>query len=686
MKISSLLLLLLAGTSFAAPIQWTHRTRAGAAIAADHAGDLIVTGRVTNNPQAGNPDYYLYTAKHAGTDGHLLWEYTAPNTGGTSNDDGRIVRVDSADNVVVAGLHSSRIHMVKYSGSDGRVLWKGPPFDFFNISDLAEMEIDANNDVIVTGWTRAIATNGPVYDYLSTAKYSGTNGRLIWRRTYNGPGRPSDLAIDPSGHVIVAGHSRLPGSEGTFGPSDFYLTKYDASDGHVWWEYRHVVLDHGRAYQVAADASGNALVTGRIDYDTYTTKLAAADGSQIWANRIAGIREEIAKDMVVDQSGNAIIAASHWGTDNHGSFYTAKYAGDDGRLLWERRNKGTGDYTAGEARAIKLGSDGTIYVSGDMGQIGHQIYTDAYAPGDGVLRWEQRFILPGLGADAASYPLALLPDEDVAVLGGGEIVKYSTASQLLNISTRMRVQTGDNALFAGFIVTGSSAKKVLLRAIGPSLPMAGALQDPVLELRSADGTTVINDDWKDSQESEIRATSLPPPHDKESAIVAVVPPGAHTAIVREKSGGTGSGLVEVYDISAVEPATPANISTRGHVGTGDDVMIGGFILRGPRASTVLLRAIGPSLASAGVPGALQDPTLELVDPNGNSVTNDNWKLNAAGAADPAQQSRIENTGAAPKDDHESALLVSLAAGPYTAIVRGKNNSTGVALIEAYNLE
>jgi hypothetical protein len=693
MKFSPILLLLLVSTAVAAPIQWTHRTRGETAIAADHAGDLIVTGRGTDDPQAGNPEYYIYTAKHSGTDGHLLWEKSVPPTGGSYNDDARIVRVDSANNVLVASRHSSRIHLVKYSGSNGQLLWEGPAFDFFNTSDIAEMELDANNDVIVTGSTTAIASNRDVYDYFSTTKYSGTNGQVIWQRAFNGPGQPYDLAIDPSGHVIVAGYSRPPGSEGTSGPYDFYVTKYDAGDGHVWWEYRHPVLHHGWAYQVAADAGGNALVTGRIDYDTYTTKLAAADGSQLWTNRIGGIREEVAKDMVVDRNGNAIIAASHWGTDYFGSFYTAKYAGDDGRLLWERRNKGTGDYTAGEARTVKLGTDGTVYVSGNRGQVVHQIYTAAYAP-DGVLLWEQRYLLPGFGNSAALHPMALLPNDDLAVLGLGQegenripiMVRYTTASQLLNISTRMNVQTGDDALFAGFIVTGQSPKKILLRAIGPSLQFAGGLQDPVLELHTADGTTISNDNWKDNQEAEIKATSIPPPNDKESAIVALVPPGAHTAIVRGKNDGTGRGLIEVYDISAIEPATPSNISTRGRVGGGDDVMIGGFILRGPRPSTVLIRAIGPSLTSAGVPGALQDPTLELVDSNGLSITNDDWKRNAAGEADPAQQGRIERTGSAPKDDRESAVLVSLGAGPYTAIVRGKHNSIGVALIEAYNLE
>jgi hypothetical protein len=325
------------------------------------------------------------------------------------------------------------------------------------------------------------------------------------------------------------------------------------------------------------------------------------------------------------------------------------------------------------------------------GGIRYEVHAVVYAAG-GALLWEQRYVSPDGNPYISPTGEALLPNNDLAVVGSERdgsnllLIKYSTASQFLNISTRARVQTGDDALIGGFIVNGSSPKKVLLRAIGSSLPITGALQDPILELHMADGTTVTNDNWRDTQEAEIEATSIPPPNDKDSAIVAIIPPGAHSAIVRGQNGATGLGLVEVYDIDSAAPATPANISTRGRVGIGDDVMIGGFILRGPRPSTVLIRTIGPSLTSAGVPGALQDPTLELVDSNGNSFSNDDWKRNAAGEIDPAQQSRIESTGLAPRDDRESALLVSLVSGPYTAIARGKNNSTGVALIEAYNLE
>jgi hypothetical protein len=255
--------------------------------------------------------------------------------------------------------------------------------------------------------------------------------------------------------------------------------------------------------------------------------------------------------------------------------------------------------------------------------------------------------------------------------------------QLLNISTRMRVLTGDKALIGGFIVTGSESKKVIIRGMGPSLGAAGVpdtLQDPVLELHQQGGAVVINDNWKDSQRSEIEASGIPPGDDREAAIVATLPPGNHTAILTGKGGTIGGGLVEVYDLSQPAEARLANISTRGFVDTGDNVMIAGFIA-GPSTGTlvqVLVRAIGPSLTTVGVPDALQDPTLELHDSNGGTIAvNDNWKE--------TQQTEIEQTQIPPSDNRESAILSPLAPGNYTAILRGKNNTTGNALVEVYNL-
>jgi hypothetical protein len=290
-------------------------------------------------------------------------------------------------------------------------------------------------------------------------------------------------------------------------------------------------------------------------------------------------------------------------------------------------------------------------------------------------------------AAAASYPLT------ASFAGTSQLLSDSASKtvdlivtpphQLLNISTRMRVLTGENALIGGFIVTGTEAKKVIIRGLGPGLSkqgVPGALQDPTIELHRANGSVTTNDDWKDSQRSEIEATTIPPSDDREAAIVATLPPGNYTAILAGKGGTTGVGLVEVYDISQPANAKLANISTRGFVDVGANVMIGGFIA-GPSTGTlakVLLRALGPSLAKAGVAGALQDTILELHNPNGAILaTNDNWKE--------SQQADIKATGIPPTDDRESAIVTSLAPGKYTAVVRGKGGATGVGLVEVYNL-
>jgi hypothetical protein len=257
---------------------------------------------------------------------------------------------------------------------------------------------------------------------------------------------------------------------------------------------------------------------------------------------------------------------------------------------------------------------------------------------------------------------------------------------LLNISTRLQVLTGDNILIGGFIITGSTPKRVIIRALGPSLTNLGisdALADTVLELHGPGTfTTITNDNWRDTQESEIQATGVPPGNDLESAIVATLPAGAYTAIVRGKDNGTGVGLVEAYDLdSTTTDARLANISTRGFVDAGENVMIGG-IIAGPASAgsgRVLLRAIGPSLTALGIPNALQNPRLELHDGNGTLVAfNNDWRDTQAPA--------IEATGIPPVDDHEAAILWVLSPGNYTAIVQGEDNGTGVGLVEVYNLQ
>jgi hypothetical protein len=262
--------------------------------------------------------------------------------------------------------------------------------------------------------------------------------------------------------------------------------------------------------------------------------------------------------------------------------------------------------------------------------------------------------------------------------------------QLLNISTRMRVLTGDNVLIAGFIITGTDPKKVIIRGLGPSLGavgVQGALTDTTLELHQGPNTLATNDNWKindqtgQSQEAEIRATTLPPNNDLESALIATLNPGAYTAILAGKGQTAGIGVVEVYDLNQAANSKLANISTRGFVDTGDNAMIGGFIVGGAGggAAKVIIRALGPTLGSVGVQGALADTTMELHDNNGNTIaTDDNWK--------DSQQGDIQATTLAPPNELEAAIVRTLVPGNYTAVVRGANNSTGIGLVEVYNLQ
>ncbi|MEY2482606.1 MAG: hypothetical protein QOK24_1134 [Verrucomicrobiota bacterium] len=253
------------------------------------------------------------------------------------------------------------------------------------------------------------------------------------------------------------------------------------------------------------------------------------------------------------------------------------------------------------------------------------------------------------------------------------------AINLANVSTRLAVGTGDNVLIAGFIITGTQPKRVIVRGLGPLLPVSENLADPTLELHGSSGV-VTNDNWRDTQEAELKA-AIPPTNDYESAIVKSLTPGNYTAVLAGKGGTTGVGLVEVYDLDLTVDSKLANISTRGFVGQDDNILIGGTIVLGTGTTTVVFRALGPSLSGApyNIPNALKDTTLELHNGQGGIIgTNDNWQESQdQGAAIPANLR--------PPDPHEAAIVRDLTAGAYTAIVRGKDNSTGVALIEAYQI-
>jgi T5SS/PEP-CTERM-associated repeat protein len=317
-------------------------------------------------------------------------------------------------------------------------------------------------------------------------------------------------------------------------------------------------------------------------------------------------------------------------------------------------------------------------------------FTDGFLPVQG-----QVFELIDVsGSVSGSFAAVIFPDlrsgfqfSTQFVNGRYQITALSDgapAAGLLNISTRGQVGVDDDALIAGFIVTGTTDKEVVIRGLGPSLAAGGIslsdlLADPTLELRDQTGALITSsDNWMDSpQRQAIIDSMLAPSDDREAAILATLAPGSYTAILRGAGNGTGLGIVEVYNLGPDLSSSLANISTRGLVNTGDQVLIGGFIVD-DQNSSVLLRGLGPSLTSAGVSDALANPTLELHGGNGDVIAfNDDWQQ--------SDEAIIQNTGIPPTYSQESAILATLGPGQFTAILRGLNESTGIGLIEVYNL-
>src|SRR2546423_3349889 len=261
-----------------------------------------------------------------------------------------------------------------------------------------------------------------------------------------------------------------------------------------------------------------------------------------------------------------------------------------------------------------------------------------------------------------------------------------SGTRFTSISTRMNVGTGNDVAIAGFMVWGSQLKTVIVRVLGPTLGsygVANVLSDPIVELHNSSGATIAtNDDWQiGSQSSQISSSGYAPNNSNESAIIATLAAGAYTAIVRGYNNSTGVALVEVYEFDTLSTRL-SNISTRGQVGTDQNVLIGGLSINGSTSKKLIVRALGPCMASPpfSLSGTLSNPTLELHDSSGNLLaSNDDWGSDTQAAA-------ISASGHQPPNAKESAIIATLASGNYTAIVRGVNNSTGIALVDAYDLD
>ena len=390
----------------------------------------------------------------------------------------------------------------------------------------------------------------------------------------------------------------------------------------------------------------------------------------------------------IEGSGNVNLGANNLrvGTNNINTSFSGVISGT-GSLA----KVGSGILTL-QANDCIADTVGLILVSGST------IKLDFTGPPDVIASLKVNGVLqpPGIyGGPLSGAPHILLE------FRGSGTVSVGPVSTLGNISTRAFVQTGDDVMIGGFMVQGTEPKRVIIRAIGPELAHHGVpnvLADPTLELHDGTGALIAsNDNWVTTiiggiitanQARDILASGHAPGDPRESAIIADLPAGNYTAIVRGVNNTTGVALVEVYDLSPETHSILGNISTRSFVHTGDDVMIGGFIVAGNEPKKVILRAIGPELTHYGVPNALADPTLELHDRTGALIaSNDNWQSTIIGGIITSDQRRdIRNSGYAPGDGRESAIIAELPPGNYTAIVRGVNNTTGVALVEVDDLD
>ncbi len=492
----------------------------------------------------------------------------------------------------------------------------------------------------------------------SIAKYDDNGGSLPFAGGFvNGP---YGLALDSSGNLYVSTNANVIRK---FGPNGADLGVF-ASTGINF------------AMGLAFDSEGNLYVANN---GGSTIRKFGPNGFDlgVFANvtRPTGLAFDAAGNLYVANSGNTIERFSPLGIPLLP--FTSLFLNNPEGLAFDSTgnlyvaNNGSNTIQVFSPSGADLGALSTVGLSGPIG-LAFDGDDNLYVVNNLTSTIEQ--ITPD-GTELFFATTGFSP----------AFIAVQNTATLVNISTRLNILTGENVLDGGFIVVGSGFKEVLIRGLGPSLAsvgITGALADPIIELHSGENNVIIaeNDNWMKNQKAEIEATGLQPSNDAESALIISLAAGAYTVIERGKQATTGIGLIEIYDLAAGAGPELANISTRGFVGTGNSVMIAGFIVASANggSSQVLVRGLGPSLSDFGVADPLADPVLDLYDANGILIaSSDSWQSD--------QETDILATGLEPSNSLEAAILISLAPGAYTAIESGKNGGTGVGLVEAYNL-
>jgi N-acetylneuraminic acid mutarotase len=594
---------------------------------------------VASAPTARNRHTAVWTGSEM-----IVWGGYSNSVGGALNTGGRYnPSTDSWIATSTTNAPSPRdSHTAVWTGSE-MIVWGGTSGD--NTGGRYNPGMD--------GWTATSTTNAPSGRYYHSGVWTGSE-MIVWG------------GFDGTNSLNTGGRYN-PGTDGWTATSTTNVPTARKRHTAVWTGSEMIVWG-------GLDGTNTLNTGGR--YDPGTDGWATTSTTNAPSGREAHTAVWTGSQMIV------------WGGDDASGVLNTG----------GRYNPGTDSWTTTSTTNAPAGRDShtAVWTGGEMIVWGG--FTGDFVPPNtggrynpGTDSWTNTSITNAPGGRV--YHTAVWTGSQMIVWGGNVLTNFlndggrycaQPPGQLGNISARAFVQTGDNVMIGGFIITGSGQKRVIVRAIGPSLVnhgVANPLRDPTLELHDHTGAVIaFNDNWMDApNRQEIIDSGLAPSNNLESAILMSLNPGNYTAIVRGVNNGTGIGLVEGYDLDPTAGSKLGNISTRAFVQTGDNVMIGGFIITGSGQKRVIVRAIGPSLVQHGIPNPLQDPTLELHDHTGAVIAfNDNWM-------DAPNRQEIIDSGLAPSNNLESAILTRLTPGNYTAIVRGVNNTIGVALVEVYGL-